>query len=132
MDYLNSMLLIIHSNLWENIFTRIQQGHGILITIIGLAAVFFGLVMLWALTSNFQRIIPKIERRSKKKRPSLQDMTSKIADEEKTYYNEISAAIGIALYCELEDEIPIITLRHIEQEMSPWIVASRSSTMRHS
>ncbi|MEJ2634451.1 MAG: hypothetical protein P8184_04055, partial [Calditrichia bacterium] len=48
-----------------------------------------------------------------------------------TTYREIAAAIGVALAYELEEEeISVITLRNIEQEMSPWVVASRPATMR--
>ena len=44
---------------------------------------------------------------------------------------EIALAIGVAISYELEeDEVSVITLRHIEQEMSPWVVASRPVSMR--
>lgn len=119
-------------NVWETISARIYNGHGLLITFIGLAAVFSGLVILWAVTASLPLLISRIE--GEKKRPEkgekhLHPLADKSTEEQ---MKEVAAAIAIALCCELEEEeISVITLRHLEQEMSPWVVASRPTTMRH-
>jgi len=120
-------------NVWEAIVTRIQNGHGILITVIGLVAVFSGLVILWMVTANLPRLISLIEgekRSAGKEKKPLHPLADK--SEEKVM-EEVAVAIAVTLCCELEEEeISVITLRHIEHEMSPWVVASRPTTMRHS
>ena len=113
----------------DTIFSRITENHGFLISAIGIVTVFLGLMILWAVTSNLKNIIGfalKATIRDTKK--NLQSPEKIVSEENIT--SEIIAAITIALYFELEEEIQVITMRHIEQEMSPWVVASRSSSMR--
>ncbi len=104
--------------------------HGFLFTVIGLLAVFLGLVVLWLMTANLQQVIPWFENVTGKKTVTAADLTAEIERSE-IPVEEIMAAIGVALYLELkEEELAILTLRHIEQEMSPWVVVSRPATMR--
>ena len=126
---LKILFLFIHANIWEGITSRINAGHGILITVIGLLTVFGGLVFLWAVTSLFPRLTARLEGK-KYQSPKAEKTEPEAA--EKDPYGDIAIAIGVALCCELEEEdISIITLRNIEQEVSPWVVASRQTTMRH-
>jgi hypothetical protein len=114
----------------SDILERLNNGHGLLVTVIGLFAVFVGLVILWLVTANLQRILKLFERLTGRSTVTTSDLT---AEMERTDIpiEEIMAAIGVALYMELEEEeLSVLTLRHIEQEMSPWVVASRPSTMR--
>ena len=71
-------------------------------------------------------IFEKIKKRHIRTRPkeSYQATDSEISAE------ELVAVVSIAIYMEREQEIPILTLRHIEQDMSPWVVATKPSTMR--
>ena len=118
MSILKSILHINFLNSANTIADRINSGHGILVTLIGVIAVFIGLIILWGVTSNFQKIVRKIE--GKTEQESEMDNSA-----------EIALAIGVAISYELEeDEVSVITLRHIEQEMSPWVVASRPVSMR--
>ncbi len=131
MDVLKSLLSIFHSSLWEGVFDRINNGHGIFVTIIGLLAVFAGLVILWAVTANLPNLINLFEKKPGPRRISSALGEDELEAEEEKTYREIAAAIGVALAYELEEEeISVITLRNIEQEMSPWVVASRPATMR--
>lgn len=131
MDAFKSLLSIFHSSLWQGVFDRINNGHGIFVTIIGLLAVFAGLVILWAVTANLPNLINLFEKKSGPQRISSALGEDELEAEEETTYREIAAAIGVALAYELEEEeISVITLRNIEQEMSPWVVASRPATMR--
>ncbi len=121
----HNLLAISLLNTFDTITQRIGNGNGFLITAIGLFTVFLGLLILWGVTSNLQRITQwrGIQRKSKSKNiPPQSDQAT----------DELAAAITIALHLELDDEeISVITLRHQEQEMSPWVVASRPATMRH-
>ncbi len=113
-----------------NILDRISEGNGFLITMVGLSAVFIGLIILWFVTASFPRLVGFLE---KKSRPAQSRTAS--GDQDMPGANDsdnIAVAIGVALCCELEEEeVSILTLRHIEQEMSPWVVASKPTTMRH-
>lgn len=132
MPLTNIILFIITYNIFETIISRINNGHGILITLIGLLAVFCGLIVLWVVTSNFHRLIKKIEVKSNKETSIKPYSNRKSTEIEREDLEEIATAIGVALCYELEEEeMSVITLRHIEQEMSPWIVASKPTTMRH-
>ncbi|MBN2366555.1 MAG: OadG family protein [Calditrichaeota bacterium] len=120
---------------WDTIVQRMESGHGLLVTAIGLSSVFLGLIILWIITANLKKIIEFFEKilwrikiyTGKEKSTSLQEEGS----EEETTEEEIAAAIATALHLELEEEeVSVLTLRHIEQEMSPWVVASRPATMR--
>jgi hypothetical protein len=108
---------------------RINSGHGFLVTAIGLIAVFLGLLVLWGITSGLQFFIEKISRQS-----GLTNIQSRNFEEsevsEESIDKEIIAAITIALHYELDDAPSKLTLRHHEQDMSPWVVASRPTTMR--
>jgi Na+-transporting methylmalonyl-CoA/oxaloacetate decarboxylase gamma subunit len=129
MYVLTALWFISLSTFLETIFSRITVNQGLLISAIGLVTVFTGLIILWAVTSNLKNIIYFVSKapiRKSKKDPQ----TSKEVVRAENLAGEIIAAITIALHFELEEEIQIITMRHIEQEMSPWVVASRSSTMR--
>ncbi len=121
---LEALFTLSGSDIWQ----RLVGGHGFLITFIGLTAVFSGLCILWAVTSAFPRFISFLERKQNGSK-------SAAAAPRKTEPEEapaLAAAIGVALCCELEDEeVSVLTLRHIEQEMSPWVVAAKSTTMRH-
>lgn len=126
---MNSSLPLL--NVWETIVTRIQNGHGMLVTVIGLVAVFSGLVILWMVTANLPRFISWMEGGKKRASGETKPHPPGVEKEEQTM-DEVAAVIAVALCCELEEEeISVITLRHIEQEMSPWVVASRPTTMRH-
>jgi len=108
---------------------RINSGHGFLVTAIGLIAVFLGLLVLWGVTSSLKFFIEKISRQS-----NLTNIQSRNFEEsdlsEESIDKEVIAAITIALHYELEDTQSKLTLRHHEQDMSPWVVASRPTTMR--
>ncbi|GAB4369958.1 MAG: hypothetical protein Kow0042_11930 [Calditrichia bacterium] len=118
--------------LLNSILNKIQEGHGLLITVIGLAAVFSGLGVMWLITAYLPKIVRKIE--NFKNPPAL--LQDKQSPEEQRIEEQISpelaAAIALALTNELEDEtLSVITLRDIEQDVSPWITASRPTIMRH-
>lgn len=125
---------ILHINFLHSVNTiadRINSGHGILVTLIGLIAVFIGLIILWGVTSNFQKLVRKIEGKSQSKRTANENIELMEQESEMDNSAEIALAIGVAISYELEeDEVSVITLRHIEQEMSPWVVASRPVSMR--
>lgn len=125
---------ILHINFLHSVNTiadRINSGHGILVTLIGLIAVFIGLIILWGVTSNFQKLVRKIEGKSQSKRTANEAIELTEQESEMDNSAEIALAIGVAISYELEeDEVSVITLRHIEQEMSPWVVASRPVSMR--
>lgn len=113
----------------EQIFSRITENQGFLISAIGLATVFSGLIVLWVVTSNLKNVIDFVLNAPiRKRKKDFRFSKESISDDRLS--KEIIAAIAIALHLELEEEIQIITMRHIEQEMSPWVVASRSSSMR--
>ena len=127
------LFTVFQLNVFEIIVTRIENGHGILITIIGVVGVFSGLVLLWFIFLAFPYISSFLQGQPLKKEKPASEKLEQGSGKEKETFNEIAAAIGVALCYELEDEdISILTLRHLEQEMSPWVVASRPSTMRHS
>ena len=131
MSILKSILHINFLNSANTIADRINSGHGILVTLIGVIAVFIGLIILWGVTSNFQKIVRKIEGKTQSK--GIADDNIEIREQESEIDNsaEIALAIGVAISYELEEsEVSVITLRHIEQEMSPWVVASRPVSMR--
>ncbi len=126
-----TVFLTAQMNIFETVNTRIESGHGYLVTIIGLVAVFSGLLVLWAVTAGLPKFIAKIEKNPASKRS--EERAAEGGKTEADTREAVAAAIGVALCCELEEEeISVITLRHIEQEMSPWVVASRPTTMRHS
>ncbi len=119
----DALLTLSGNDLWQ----RLTEGHGFLITFIGLTAVFSGLCILWLATSAFPRLIAFFERRQYQRKAGTSTFEKGQMED-----TAIAAAIGVALCCELEDEeISVLTLRHIEQEMSPWVVAAKSTTMRH-
>lgn len=119
-------------SIFETIVNRIAAGHGMLVTFTGLAAVFLGLGFLWFVTANFHHLASFLEKRSAGGGKSKKLSRRQKSDREEAPLEEIAAAIGVAMCCELEDEeISVITLRQIEQDISPWVVASRQSTMRH-
>jgi hypothetical protein len=124
------VFLFITLHVSSEILKRLNNGHGLLVTVIGLLAVFVGLVILWLVTANLQRILKLFERLTSQRTVATSDLTAEI-ERSDIPIEEIMAAIGVALYLELEEEeLSVLTLRHIEQEMSPWVVASRPSTMR--
>jgi Na+-transporting methylmalonyl-CoA/oxaloacetate decarboxylase gamma subunit len=128
---LKSILHINFLNSANTIADRISSGHGILVTLIGVIAVFIGLIILWGVTSNFQKIVRKIERKTQSKGTANDNIEIREQESEMDNSAEIALAIGVAISYELEeDEVSVITLRHIEQEMSPWVVASRPVSMR--
>jgi Na+-transporting methylmalonyl-CoA/oxaloacetate decarboxylase gamma subunit len=128
---LKSILHINFLNSANTIADRISSGHGILVTLIGVIAVFIGLIILWGVTSNFQKIVRKIEGKTQSKRTANDNIEITEQESEMDNSAEIALAIGVAISYELEeDEVSVITLRHIEQEMSPWVVASRPVSMR--
>jgi Na+-transporting methylmalonyl-CoA/oxaloacetate decarboxylase gamma subunit len=128
---LKSILHINFLNSANTIADRINSGHGILVTLIGVIAVFIGLIILWGVTSNFQKIVRKIEGKTQSKRTANDNIEIMEQESEMDNSAEIALAIGVAISYELEeDEVSVITLRHIEQEMSPWVVASRPVSMR--
>ena len=108
---------------------RLESGHGILVTVIGLIAVFTGLVVLWGVTAAFPKMLALLEKKPAKREETVSaGETESVSDNKK----DIAIAIGVALCLELEDEdISVITLRNIEQDISPWVVASRPTIMRH-
>ena len=131
MSILKSILHINFLNSANTIADRISSGHGILVTLIGVIAVFIGLIILWGVTSNFQKIVRKIEGKTQSKRTANDNIEITEQESEMDNSAEIALAIGVAISYELEeDEVSVITLRHIEQEMSPWVVASRPVSMR--
>ena len=131
MSILKSILHINFLNSANTIADRISSGHGILVTLIGVIAVFIGLIILWGVTSNFQKIVRKIEGKTQSKRTANDNIEITEQESEMDHSAEIALAIGVAISYELEeDEVSVITLRHIEQEMSPWVVASRPVSMR--
>ena len=131
MSILKSILHINFLNSANTIADRISSGHGILVTLIGVIAVFIGLIILWGVTSNFQKIVRKIEGKTQSKGIANDNIEIREQESEMDNSAEIALAIGVAISYELEeDEVSVITLRHIEQEMSPWVVASRPVSMR--
>lgn len=123
---LNKTLLILSM---ETALERIQNGHGLLITVIGLFAVFSGLIILWGVTAAFPQVICWF--RQNKSLPRSPEPGQQIQPDEQV--NEIIAVLSITLHLELEEEeVSILTLKNTEQEMSPWVVASRPTIMRHS
>ena len=131
MSLIKSILHINFLNSANTIADRISSGHGILVTLIGVIAVFIGLIILWGVTSNFQKIVRKIEGKTQSKRTANDNIEITEQESEMDHSAEIALAIGVAISYELEeDEVSVITLRHIEQEMSPWVVASRPVSMR--
>ncbi|MFZ0391298.1 MAG: OadG family protein [Calditrichia bacterium] len=130
------LLTVNISGIIETALNRISSGHGILVAIIGLLAVFAGLLILWGITSLLPMLISAVENSGSKADRLNSTSAAKTAEGERQPENDHSAiavAIGVALCCELDEEdVSVITLRQIEQEMSPWVVASRPSTMRHS
>jgi len=128
---IKSILQINFLNSANTIADRINSGHGILVTLIGVIAVFIGLIILWGVTSNFQKIVRKIEGKTQSKGIANDNIEIREQESEMDNSAEIALAIGVAISYELEeDEVSVITLRHIEQEMSPWVVASRPVSMR--
>ncbi|MEJ2537692.1 MAG: OadG family protein [Calditrichia bacterium] len=131
MSILKSILHINFLNSANTIADRISSGHGILVTLIGVIAVFIGLIILWGVTSNFQKIVRKIEGKTQSKGIANDNIEIREQESEMDNSAEIALAIGVAISYELEEsEVSVITLRHIEQEMSPWVVASRPVSMR--
>lgn len=131
MSILKSILYINFLKNFDSIVDRINSGHGILVTFIGLIAVFIGLVILWGVTSNFQKLVQKIEGKTGSNKATSENLKTMDQESEMDNSSEIALAIGVAISYELEeDEVSVITLRHIEQEMSPWVVASRPVSMR--
>ena len=131
MSLIKSILHINFLNSANTIADRINSGHGILVTLIGVIAVFIGLIILWGVTSNFQKIVRKIEGKTQSKRTANDNIEIREQESEMDNSAEIALAIGVAISYELEEsEVSVITLRHIEQEMSPWVVASRPVSMR--
>ena len=131
MSILKSILHINFLNSANTIADRINSGHGILVTLIGVIAVFIGLIILWGVTSNFQKIVRKIEGKTQSKGIANDNIEIREQESEMDNSAEIALAIGVAISYELEEsEVSVITLRHIEQEMSPWVVASRPVSMR--
>ena len=117
---------------FETIINRIAAGHGMLVTFTGLTAVFLGLGFLWFVTAKFQYLASFLEKKSARGGKGKKSRQKEKPDREEAPLETIAAAISVALCCELEDEeISVITLRQIEQDISPWVVASRQSTMRH-
>ena len=110
---------------------RIKESHGLLITFIGLIAVFLGLLVLWTITTSMRILIEKLDSRKQASELRLSPETASGEIPERLEENEIIAAITVALHLELEEEPSKLTLRHMEQDMSPWVVASRPATMRH-
>lgn len=124
------IVLILTLHFGSEIFERLNNGYGLLITIIRLLAVFAGLVILWLVTANLQRILKWSQKLTGQKTLITSDFTAEIGRSE-IPIEEIMVAIDIALYLELEEEeLSILTLRHNEQEISPWVVDSLPSTMR--
>ncbi len=133
MQIIKTFASFLGTDLWKLLFNRIHEGHGLLITFIGLTAVFVGLTILWLITASFRKFVNIFEEKSVtgngcKKRKKSAEVSKKEEELQK-----IALAISVALCYEMEEEeFSILTLRNIEQEMSPWVVASRPTTMRHS
>jgi hypothetical protein len=113
----------------DDLLDRIREGHGFLITAIGLLAVFTGLLILWVITTALKYLIERVFQKKgltnlKNQKVSEKELPDAITEE------EIIAAITVALFFELEEPPSKLTLRHHEQDMSPWVVASRPATMR--
>ncbi len=115
----------------NTVIDRIQTGNGFLITVIGLLAVFSGLLLLWAITANLPNLINTLQTSPKKAIKKIEQKEKEGQTWLQKEPENIAVAIGVALCCELEEEeISVITLRNIEQDMSPWVMAARQSTMR--
>ncbi len=112
---------------------RIEQAHGFYITFAGMLAVFVGLVILWMSALLFRKLVTAPIQRKEKKKVEIDSSLSPIAmvqdkDEEKT-----AALIGalIAYYEEYEmDPVKTLPLKHISQEMSPWVMVAREQMLR--
>jgi len=125
------MMLSLVFSILATLMQRLEAGYGFLVTVIGLLAVFSGLLVLWGLTALVPKVIYYFENRYKteKKVPSEKGSNQEKSQEDQL--REIAIAIGVALCCEMEDEeMSVLTLRNIEQDVSPWVVASRPTTMR--
>ncbi|GAB4341396.1 MAG: hypothetical protein Kow0037_28000 [Calditrichia bacterium] len=110
---------------------RLEAGHGVLVTVIGLLAVFSGLLVLWGLTALVPHAIAYFENRHKPVETGTVEAGGPSEKQQEEHLREIAIAIGVALCCEMEDEeMSVLTLRNIEQDVSPWVVASRPTTMR--
>lgn len=127
---MQSILSLVFSIL-ATLMQRLEAGHGVLVTVIGLLAVFSGLLVLWGLTSLVPRAIAYFENRHKPVETSVVETGGPAEKPQEEHLREIAIAIGVALCCEMEDEeMSVLTLRNIEQDVSPWVVASRPTTMR--
>ena len=122
-------LIAMPFTIFDVLSQRLESGHGVLVTTIGLIAVFTGLVILWAVTASFPKILALLDKKPARKEDTVPaGETESVSDNKK----DIAIAISVALCLELEDEdISVITLRNIEQDISPWVVASRPTIMRH-
>lgn len=127
---MQNLLSLVFSVL-ATLMQRLEAGHGILVTAIGILAVFTGLLVLWGLTALVPRVIAYFENRNQSQPVISADTESDKEISRETQLREIAIAIGVALCCEMEDEeMSVLTLRNIEQDVSPWVVASRPTTMR--
>jgi hypothetical protein len=68
------VFLFITLHVSSEILKRLNNGHGLLVTVIGLLAVFVGLVILWLVTANLQRILKLFERLTSQRTVATSDL----------------------------------------------------------
>lgn len=100
-------------------FSNIGENDGIFISVVGYLIVFVALLILSIIITYFQKIL--VSRQRKK----LKSVGHRAADAENLEISgEISAAIGLALYLQFQEnhdiENTVLTIKRVQKTYSPW------------
>ena len=99
--------------------SKIIEGDGLLISLVGYAIVFMALLLLSIIFTNLQKLLVGSQKKKLKAKGEI------IADEEDpTISGEVSAAISLALHLHFAEshdfENTILTIKKVQKPYSPW------------
>ncbi len=100
--------------------SRILQGDGIVLSVIGYLVVFVALLLLYLAFANLTKFLMMRQKLRLKKSGMKSDLTK----DELSLSGEINAAIGMALYLHFEEvhdfENTVLTIKKVQKTYSPW------------
>ncbi len=101
-------------------FSKMLNGDGIFISIIGYIVVFLSLMLLYLFFANISKFLMMRQKLRLKK----SGVKSELSNEELSMSGEINAAIGLALYLHFEEvhdfENTVLTIKKVQKTYSPW------------
>ena len=100
--------------------SKILDGNGILVSVSGYVVVFFALLLLYIIFTNFTKVLQLRLRKKLKSEGHKEEAEEK----ELSVSGEINAAISMALYLHFEEahdiENTVLTITRVQRSYSPW------------